>query len=70
MRRRATGLRHYRYEVETENDQPKFSPKPLHDENSHAADAFRGLAMSLQPKRERPKVYERPVYGGATGWMG
>jgi hypothetical protein len=63
-------LRHYRYKVDPESGQ--FSKEPLHDENSHAADAFRGLAMSLVAKTpKRPKVYERPNYGAAaTGWMG
>jgi phage terminase large subunit len=63
-------LRHYRYKVDPDTGQ--FSKEPLHDEHSHAADAFRGLAMSLVAKTpQRPKVYERPNYGStATGWMG
>jgi phage terminase large subunit len=63
-------LRHYRYKVDPENGQ--FSKEPLHDENSHAADAFRGLAMSLVAKTpKKPRTYERPSYGAAaTGWMG
>ena len=56
-------LRHYRYDVD-ENGQ--FSRKPLHDENSHAADAFRYLAMAISNRTPR-KRGERRVSGG---WMG
>jgi phage terminase large subunit len=62
-------LRHYRYDVDPESGQ--FSKQPLHDHNSHAADAFRGLAMSLKSKpgaRAQRTPRERPA--GATGWMG
>jgi phage terminase large subunit len=63
-------LRHYRFMVDQESGQ--FSAKPLHDENSHAADAFRGLAMSLVAKQPvKQKRYEAPSYGAsATSWMG
>lgn len=62
-------LRHYRYDVDPETGQ--FSRKPLHDHNSHAADAFRMMAMALtnKPKARsmvKPQSY-RPT--GATGWM-
>jgi phage terminase large subunit len=61
-------LRHYRYEVDPETGQ--FGKNPVHDENSHAADGFRGLAMSLTEKRvSKPKVFDRP-YQPAVGWMG
>jgi phage terminase large subunit len=50
-------LRRYRYDVDPETNQ--WSKNPLHDENSHAADAFRYLAMSLKegvkPKLKLPK---------------
>lgn len=38
-------LRRYRYDVDPDTKQ--YSRNPLHDENSHAADAFRYLAVSL-----------------------
>ncbi len=38
-------LRHYRYDIDEETKQ--FSRLPLHDENSHPADAFRYLAVSI-----------------------
>lgn len=38
-------LRHYRYEVDPVTK--IFSQKPLHDQHSHAADAFRYLAVGL-----------------------
>ena len=57
-------LRHYRYEVDPDTGQ--FSRKPLHDENSHAADAFRYLAMGLTERRAKPK--KRRAASG--GWMG
>ena len=41
-------LRHYRYELD--QDLGGFKRKPVHDENSHSADAIRYLAVSLKPK--------------------
>lgn len=63
-------LRHYRYEVDPETG--RFGKMPLHDEASHAADAFRGLAMSLTAKsRVVQKPAQRVSYANqATGWMG
>lgn len=63
-------LRHYRYEVDPETRQ--FSRNPLHDEHSHAADAFRGLAMSLAAPKAKPKpVFRAPSQGASsTSWMG
>jgi phage terminase large subunit len=43
-------LRHYRYDVDPNTKM--FSNKPLHDQHSHAADAFRYLAVGLD---ESPK---------------
>jgi phage terminase large subunit len=62
-------LRHYRYDVDPDTKQ--FSRKPLHDEHSHAADAFRYLAMSLAaPKvKPRPKLAMNQGMGSPTGWM-
>ena len=50
----------------------QWSKMPMHDENSHAADSFRYLAMSLRdvkkPKIELklPQGLDGPVAGG---WM-
>lgn len=51
-------LRRYRYDVDEVTGQ--YSKTPLHDENSHAADAFRYLAMSLEPgaRAKRKARYE------------
>lgn len=43
-------LRRYRYDVDPDTKQ--WSKNPLHDEHSHAADAFRYLAMSLTGPRK------------------
>lgn len=52
-------LRHYSYEVK---DNGEFSREPKHDEHSHAADAFRGLAMSIRlPKHQRNEQTAGPV---------
>lgn len=72
-------LRHYRYEVNEENG--IFSKVPLHDQNSHCADAFRYLAVAFREKKETPLKLKPPsqavhYLGGApgrhgnTGWMG
>lgn len=57
-------LRHYRYDVDPDTGQ--FSKKPLHDHNSHAADAFRYFAQGMQEqttkREERPRI--------TTSWMG
>lgn len=57
-------LRHYRYDVDPDTQQ--FSAQPLHDEHSHAADAFRYLALAFkEPKKER-----KPMKHAPTGnWM-
>lgn len=57
-------LMHYRYEVDEDG---KWSQKPLHDEYSHAADAFRYLAMAISERRVK-KRQNRPAIAG--GWMG
>lgn len=44
-------LRHYRYDVDS--DTGKWSKDPLHDVHSHAADAFRYMAVAIkQPKKK------------------
>ena len=56
-------LRHYRYDVDPDTGQ--FSKKPLHDINSHAADAFRYFAEAMQEQSPK-RTDKRPT----TGWMG
>jgi phage terminase large subunit len=73
-------LRHYRYDVDPETG--KFSKNPVHDEYSHAADAFRYLAVGVRdpstisggPKLTPPNVRTPYRYAGggggaSTGWM-
>lgn len=65
-------LRHYRYEVDP--DTGLFSKTPLHDQHSHAADAFRYLGVSLQmPKDKKPLALTKRTnlnVQGNAGWMG
>ena len=63
-------LRRYRYDVDAEGG---FSRKPLHDDASHGADAFRYLAVALKEPRKaptiavpRPRTLGRPT----ANWMG
>ena len=58
-------LRHYRYDVDP--DTKMFSAKPLHDEYSHGADAFRyiGLMINEPKKAQKQKSLRAPI-----GWMG
>lgn len=61
-------LRQYRYDVDP--DTKLFSKTPLHDHTSHAADAFRYLAVGLkEPKK--PKQEKRPASRAprSNGWM-
>jgi phage terminase large subunit len=72
-------LRHYRFDVDPETG--KFSKNPVHDDYSHAADAFRYLSIAIRdpatvsggPKLT-PVARQRYVYSGqrgaSTGWMG
>jgi phage terminase large subunit len=46
-------LRHYRYDVDPNTG--KFSNKPLHDDYSNGADAFRYFAICSQDLTPRPK---------------
>lgn len=57
-------LKKYRYDVDP--DSGKWSKDPLHDENSHAADGFRYLAVGYRP----PTKTEQPQYRRQGGWMG
>ncbi len=59
-------LRHYR--KEWDDARGVFKNRPLHDENSHAADAFRTGAMNQRETRPKvPRETHRPT---AAGWMG
>ena len=49
-------LRHYRYDVDP--DTKMFSDKPLHDQHSHAADAWRYAAVALD---EKPFDWKKPI---------
>ncbi len=62
-------LRRYRYDVDQATGQ--MSREPLHDENSHAADAFRYLAVSLRaPTAKKKAAAPPPGRSGGTSWMG
>ena len=59
-------LRHYRYDVDPDTKQ--FSQKPLHDNYSHGADAFRYIGLMVNEPRKapkQPKTYQLP-----SSWMG
>lgn len=58
-------LRRYRYGID-EKKNGLWSKTPLHDENSHAADAFRQLGMSLRP----PKVIKPRAMLRRGSWAG
>jgi len=63
-------LRHYQYEIEADTGQR--SKEPLHDQHSHAADAFMTLAMSLsEPKSTAviPPFVPAPVMQHRGAWM-
>ncbi len=61
-------LRRYRYEVD---DNGQFKKTPLHDDASHAADAFRYLAVAVQPEKPKkpipPSITQR-YRPSATSW--
>lgn len=64
-------LRRYRYDVDQQTGQ--YSSKPLHDDASHGADAFRQLAVAIndpRPKEQKKKPKRLPLAGVGTGWMG
>jgi phage terminase large subunit len=59
-------LRHYRYDVDP--DTKMFSPKPLHDEYSHGADAFRYIGLMInEPRKATPQKANQRA---PIGWMG
>ena len=65
-------LRHYQYEVDP--DTKLRGKEPMHDEHSHAADAFLYLGMALREVKEKPgikpftpKIANSPPRAGA--WL-
>lgn len=56
-------LRHYRYAVDP--DTKMFSEKPLHDQFSHASDAYRYCAVGLD---EQPNNWNKPLKQN-TKWI-
>ena len=59
-------LRHYRYDVDPESK--VFSAKPLHDEYSHGADAFRYIGLMInEPRKAQP---QRANQRAPASWMG
>jgi phage terminase large subunit len=57
-------LRHYRYDVDEDGS---WSQKPLHNQYSHGADAFRMLGLMVnEPKKVKPKK----LYIERGSWMG
>lgn len=59
-------LRRYRYQID---ESGQWSRKPLHDEYSHAADAFRYLATAIIEPTKQEKQDDQYHYQGSTGWM-
>jgi phage terminase large subunit len=60
-------LRRYRYEID---DAGQWSKRPLHDEYSHAADAFRYLASAItEPTQKKESDDAYTGFGGDVGWM-
>ena len=59
-------LRHYRYDVDPDTKQ--FSQKPLHDNYSHGADAFRYIGLMVNEPRKAPK--QKSTYNLPSSWMG
>lgn len=57
-------LRHYRYDVDPETK--TFSQKPLHDNYSHGADAFRYIGLMIQEKKV---VKRKPMNYDVVSWM-
>jgi phage terminase large subunit len=59
-------LRHYRFEKDEETG--VLSTKPVHDQYSHAADAFRMFAVAIRPPAKEEKQEHR--YDEEYSWMG
>ena len=62
-------LRHYRRAWNTALNE--FKETPVHDFSSHAADAFRGLAVREKPLSDRrtPSLRPQPTLNPTTGWL-
>lgn len=62
-------LRRYCYEIDDKTGQ--YSRQPLHDENSHAADAFRYMAVAFKEPKDPTKVRKIAATYQAQpgGWM-
>lgn len=61
-------LRRYRYEID---ESGQWSKKPLHDEYSHAADAFRYFASAMtETTTKKPQDEPLHYWQGSDGWMG
>jgi phage terminase large subunit len=54
------------YRSEFDEKLQSFKPRPLHDWTSHAADAFRYLAMAFD-RRINPKSFGRKINYSNTG---
>ena len=57
-------LRHYRYDVDP--DTKGFSLKPVHDNYSHGADAFRYIGLMIQEKKV---VKRKQINYDVSSWM-
>lgn len=62
-------LRRYRYDTTPEG---QLKRAPLHDDASHAADAFRYLAVGLRPEKKQKPINQQlnPYRGMRNGWAG
>lgn len=60
-------LRRYRWKVSEVNGQ--YMRSPLHDENSHGADAFRMLGVGLRAPKNKPQQKQRTGMQVNSGWM-
>jgi hypothetical protein len=49
----------------------EFKTTPVHDWSSHAADAFRYMAVAkkVRPPADRPRMHRAPAVSGSMGWM-
>lgn len=64
-------LRAYRYGLEERSG--RWTKNPVHDQSSHAADAFRYMGVALKGDTEKPKTAKpalRSLRGGGQSWMG
>jgi phage terminase large subunit len=65
-------LRHYRYDID---EQGQWSKEPLHDDNSHAADALRTLGeaigkVSRKPQADQVRIVSYSKSEESALWMG